>query len=126
MTQIEKMFTVAGTATQNGVTKARFANDMVSRVKILSKHGCTDINLVELPRPMTKLEALKYLQEIGVTQGSAGEAVSAKLAEKSQVARRKEVSVPAAKIKTTQSKKINTDVVSSDSLNTNESQVENV
>jgi len=60
-----KLFTVAGTATQNGVTKARFANDMVARIKILNKSGCTNINLIELPKPMTKLEALQYLQEQG-------------------------------------------------------------
>jgi hypothetical protein len=59
MAQAEKQFTVAGTATQNGITKARFANDMVARVKILTKNNCTNINLVELPRPMTKLEALR-------------------------------------------------------------------
>lgn len=95
MAQTEKLFTVAGTATQNGVTKTRFANDMVSRVKILAKNGCTDINLVELPRPMTKLQALQYLQSLGVTHGDAGEAVSSKLAEKSQIARRQEVKVAA-------------------------------
>jgi hypothetical protein len=97
MAQTEKTFTVAGTATQNGVTKARFANDMVSRVKILSKHGCTDINLVELPKPMTKLEALQYLVELGITEGTAGEAVSTKLAEKNQIARKNEVRVPSVK-----------------------------
>ena len=74
---MEKLFTVAGTATQHGVTKARFANDLVARIKILNKNGCTDINLVELPKPMTKLQALQYLQEQGVT-GDAGYAVANK------------------------------------------------
>lgn len=90
--QDNKQFTVAGTATLNGVTKARFANDMVARVKILSKAGCTNINLVELPRPMTKIEALQYLQEQGVT-GDAGYAVANKLAEKTKVAKRAEIKV---------------------------------
>lgn len=89
----DKTFTVAGTATQNGVTKARFANDMVARVKILTKAGCTDINLVELPRPMTKLEALQHLQTLGITQGDAGYAVANKLAEKVKEAKRGEVKV---------------------------------
>ena len=89
----EKMFTVAGTATQNGVTKARFANDMVARVKILTKSGCTNINLVELPRPMTKLEALQHLQTLGITEGDAGYAVANKLAEKTKVAKRAEIRV---------------------------------
>ena len=58
---MEKKFTVAGTASQHGITKVRFANDLVSRTKILIKNNCENINLVELPEPMTKLEALKYL-----------------------------------------------------------------
>ena len=92
----EKLFTVAGTATNpDGTTKTRFANDMVSRVKILTKNRCTNINLVELPQAMTKLEALQYLQEQGITNGDAGFAVSNKLAEKSRVARRGEVKVQA-------------------------------
>ena len=89
----DKLFTVAGTATQDGVTKARFANDMVARVKILTKAGCTNINLVELPRPMTKLEALQHLQSIGITEGDAGYAVANKLAEKTKVAKRAEIKV---------------------------------
>ena len=36
----EKTFTVAGTATLNGNTKVRFANDLVARIKILNKAGC--------------------------------------------------------------------------------------
>jgi hypothetical protein len=100
----EKLFTVAGTATQNGVTKARFANDLVARIKILNKAGCTDINLVELPNPMTKLQALQHLQSLGITDGDAGHAVAEKLAEKARVAKSAEVRVavkPAAlKVKT--------------------------
>ena len=89
----EKTFTVAGTATQNGVTKARFANDLVARIKILNKSGCTDISLVELPHPMTKLECLQHLQTIGVTAGDAGHAVTEKLAEKTRVAKAAEIRV---------------------------------
>jgi hypothetical protein len=94
----EKLFTVAGTAKNpNGTVKARFANDLVARIKILNKAGCTDINLVELPRAMTKLEALQYLTELGITQGDAGFVVANKLAEKSRVAKRGEVKVQASK-----------------------------
>jgi hypothetical protein len=89
---MEKLFTVAGTATQHGVTKARFANDLVARIKILNKNGCTDINLVELPKPMTKLQALQYLQEQGIT-GDAGYAVATKLAEKTRIAKKGEIKV---------------------------------
>jgi len=89
---MEKLFTVAGTATQHGVTKARFANDLVARIKILNKNGCTDINLVELPQPMTKLQALQYLQEQGAA-GDAGYAVANKLAEKTRIAKKGEIKV---------------------------------
>ena len=97
----EKLFTVAGTATNpDGTTKARFANDLVARIKILNKSKCTDINLMELPEPMTKLQALKYLQDQGITGGDAGFAVANKLAEKSKVAKKGEVKVAGAKLKT--------------------------
>ena len=99
----EKLFTVAGTATNpDGTTKARFANDMVARVKILAKAKCSNINLVELPRAMTKLEALQYLQEQGQT-GDASYAVANKLAEKTKIAKRGEIKV-AAKPKAVKSK----------------------
>jgi uncharacterized protein YoaH (UPF0181 family) len=98
MSATEKLFTVAGTATNaDGTVKARFANDMVSRVKILNKAGCTDINLVELPQPMTKLAALQYLTAQGITQGDAGFVVANKLAEKSKLAKKGEVKVRADK-----------------------------
>jgi len=94
----EKTFTVAGTAkNSDGTVKARFANDLVARIKILNKAGCTDINLVELPREMTKLEALQYLTEQGITEGDAGFAVANKLAEKAKLAKKGEVKVKASK-----------------------------
>jgi hypothetical protein len=94
---VEKLFTVAGTATNpNGTVKARFANDLVARIKILNKAGCTDINLMELPRAMTKLEALQHLQSLGQT-GDAGYAVANKLAEKTKLAKKGEVKVKAVK-----------------------------
>lgn len=87
MLNTEKLFTVAGTATNpDGTTKVRFANDLVARIKILNKAGCTDINLVELPQAMTKLEALKHLQVLGMTNGDAEFVVTSKLAEKEKLA----------------------------------------
>ena len=103
---VEKLFTVAGTATNpNGTTKARFANDLVARIKILNKAGCTAINLVELPSPMTKLQALQSLTEQGVT-GDAGYAVANKLAEKSKIAKRGEVKVKAVKTSAKSTEKV--------------------
>ena len=90
----EKLFTVAGTATNaDGTVKARFANDLVARIKILNKASCTDINLVELPKAMTKLEALQYIQETQTPSGDAGYAVANKLAEKTKIAKRDQVKI---------------------------------
>ena len=55
------MFTVAGVSKLNGVYKVRFANDLVSRIKNLIKSRHEDINLVSLPNPMEKGEAVKWL-----------------------------------------------------------------
>lgn len=60
----EKKFAVAGVSTLNGKTKIRFANDAM-RVKILGKNGHQDVDLVELPREMTKTEIATHLVEIG-------------------------------------------------------------
>jgi len=97
MSATEKTFTVAGTATHKGVTKARFANDLVARIKILNKAGATNITLVELPEPMTKLQALQYLTEQGITDGDANYAVANKLSEKSKLAKKGEVTIKAVK-----------------------------
>lgn len=59
----DKLYTVAGTSTLNGETKARFANDTM-RIKVLAKNGHTDITLVELPNEMTKVEAAKFLSSL--------------------------------------------------------------
>lgn len=91
--QDNKTFTIAGVATHNGVTKARFANDMVARIKILTKAGATNVNLVELPKPMTKIEALEYLQSLGTFTGDAGYAIANRAADKIKAQRRGEVKV---------------------------------
>lgn len=56
------MFKVTGISTLNGKTKVRFANDLVSRVKMLVKGGHSDIELIELPEPASKLDCIKYLK----------------------------------------------------------------
>ena len=115
MSKTEKLFTVAGTAKNaDGTVKTRFANDLVARIKILNKAGCTDINLVELPEPMTKLQALQYLTEQGITEGDAGFAVANKLAEKAKVAKKGEVKVKATKV--TKGKTAKKDVSAEDIL----------
>ena len=55
-------FKVGGISTHNGKTKVRFANDLVSRVKMLVKGNHTNIELLELPTAMTKPEVVTYLK----------------------------------------------------------------
>lgn len=56
------VFKVVGVSTLDGVTKVRFANDFVSRVKMLIKAGHTDIELIELAEPKSKADAVTYLK----------------------------------------------------------------
>jgi len=59
----QKTFEVAGTSTQNGVTKVRFANDYVGRFKILAKNGHDNIELIELGDKFTKAEICQILMQ---------------------------------------------------------------
>lgn len=64
-----KEFTHAGVSTLKGKTKARFATSEM-RVKVLIKSGHTDIDMIELPTPMDKVEALQYLLSINFDNGN--------------------------------------------------------
>ena len=66
----DKLYTVAGTSTLNGETKARFANDTM-RIKVLAKNGHTDIMLVELPNEMTKVQAAQFISGLDEFSGAA-------------------------------------------------------
>ena len=57
-----KTFKVAGTTRlPSGTVKVRFANDLVSRIKILHKNGHTDLELIELGEEMSKADICKML-----------------------------------------------------------------
>lgn len=85
----DRTYTVAGTARQNNIVKTRFANDFVTRFKILDKAGCEDIKLVELPEPMSKLKALQYIKELPEFQDEESAiAIDMKLDEKIAIAKR--------------------------------------
>lgn len=62
MTRTMKLYTVAGTSIKGGKTKIRFSRDLAVRTKTLIATGDTDINLIELPKEMTKLDAVRYLK----------------------------------------------------------------
>jgi hypothetical protein len=81
----EKKFAVAGVSTQAGKTKIRFANDAL-RIKILQKNGHTDVQLIDLPREMTKAEIAEFMHSTGFGSGNAAvEAAIADLAKKNKV-----------------------------------------
>ncbi len=78
----DKKFAVAGVSTLDGKTKVRFANDTM-RIKTLAKNGHTDIQLVDLPREMTKAEIAAHMVETGFGKGNAAiEAAIAYVAKK--------------------------------------------
>ena len=77
-----KTFAVTGVSTLDGVTKIRFAND-ATRIKILAKNGHTNVELIDLPREMTKAEIAQYLVETNFANGRPEvEAAVADLAKK--------------------------------------------
>ena len=58
----EQLFKYAGySVTESGQTKARFGNDMVSRIKKLTANSNTNTWFAELPEAMTKKDACNYL-----------------------------------------------------------------
>lgn len=59
---MDKIFTIAGLTTLNGVKTFRFANGKLNlRVNMLKHFGHKDINLVELPKAMTKVQATTWV-----------------------------------------------------------------
>jgi hypothetical protein len=65
-----KKFGVAGVSTLNGKTKIRWATDAM-RIKILVKNGHSNVELINLPREMTKREIALHLQGIGFMKDNA-------------------------------------------------------
>lgn len=57
----DKTFDTAGIVTLDDRTKVRYSNDIVHTFKKLHKYGATRLDLVSLPHPMTKLEALAFI-----------------------------------------------------------------
>ena len=64
-----KTFSVAGTSTNNGITKVRFANDFVGRLKILYKNGHENVELIELGGEFTKAQVYQILMNHEKFQG---------------------------------------------------------
>jgi hypothetical protein len=54
-------YTVAGISFYRGQWRLRTSNNLAERQKTLMAMGDTDINLIELPRAMSKTEIVRYL-----------------------------------------------------------------
>lgn len=67
-------FKVAGITVHNGVSKVRFTDDMIRRIKQFTKGGATRCEFVELPSEMTKMEALEYIKSHQLFQSAEDQA----------------------------------------------------
>jgi hypothetical protein len=63
---MSKLFTVAGRSRCGGCVKYRFTNDREGRVPVMIKTGHTEIELYDLPEPMTREAATQWLIAQGV------------------------------------------------------------
>jgi hypothetical protein len=70
---MEKLFKVGGVSCNHGNYKVRFATDIVWRVKTLSQHD-TDVNIMELPEPMTKAQVVTFLKTTDLYKNPAYQA----------------------------------------------------
>lgn len=60
-----ELYTVAGTAIVNGKLKFKFANGSAkSRTAALERAGMTEVNLVDLPKAMTKEQATEFVSKL--------------------------------------------------------------
>lgn len=63
----EKTYTVAGTSVKNGNKSWRVANGTPeARANVLLKDGHTDVQLQALPHPMTRENAIAFLEQNGI------------------------------------------------------------
>jgi hypothetical protein len=63
----DSLFKVAGVSQCKGSHKVRFANDM-TRIKVLVKTGHSDIELIDLPKAMSKSEIATHLKTTALYQ----------------------------------------------------------
>jgi hypothetical protein len=81
---MEKLFTVAGTSSLEGVVKFRVANgSAAARTKVLERSGHIEIKLVDLAKPMSKEDAIAFVK----SQGAAFSAETVTAAKPAKVAK---------------------------------------
>ena len=63
----DKTFTVAGTSIINNKRTFRFSNGKINLRRNMLRHfGHRAIKLMELPEPMTKVQAIAFMQKQGI------------------------------------------------------------
>jgi hypothetical protein len=72
----DKLFKVVGISNKDGDYKVRFANDIM-RIKVLTKGGHTDVRLMELDTPMSKMAAVVAMSKQDEFQDVAAKATIA-------------------------------------------------
>ena len=90
----DKMFKIVGISNKDGDYKVRFANDIM-RIKVLAKGGHTDVRLMELDTPMSKMEAVVAMSKQDEFQDVAAKATIAEYIERN-TPKRKPESTPTA------------------------------
>lgn len=94
----KQTFKVAGITTHGTVSKVRFTDDLIRRVKQFTKGGASRIDLMELPNEMSKIEALQYLQTHADCQSPSDQALIADaLADRLKESTKGEVKVKTSK-----------------------------
>lgn len=94
----DKTFKVVGITVHNGNAKVRFTEDMTRRVKQFIKGGATRTDFVELPKPMTKLEALSFMLTLEQFASAEDQAtINDTIADRQRDAKRGTVKVKATK-----------------------------
>lgn len=113
MAKPNQAITVAGITSHGTFTnKVRFTVNLVRRIKQFVKVNATRIDLVELPNPMSRLEAIAYLKthadfQSAEDQATLDEAVETRTPKTPKVKAVKTVKTP--KVKVVKAKVVKTD-----------------
>jgi hypothetical protein len=67
----DKKYSLAGTSVLNGERKIRFSN-VKNYIADLKHKGHEDVELIELPEPMNKIDAVMYLRTIKAGSSDTG------------------------------------------------------
>lgn len=101
MSETAKSFKVAGIVSDDkGRVKVRYCNDLVGRVKLFTKNPNTKrVDFIELPSPMDKVSAIKFLMAHDTFKSPEDQAVLADALEGREPKSKKPKTQKVAKVK---------------------------